>query len=47
MKTLKTLFTILSVALFTISCSSDDDKEEAIKYNEENPLRCLYGRFWI
>ena len=38
MKTLKILFTILSVALFTISCSSDDDKPEAIKYNEENPL---------
>jgi len=38
MKTLKTLFTLLAVALFTISCSSDDDKPEAIKYNEENPL---------
>lgn len=38
MKTIKTLFTILSVALLTISCSSDDDKEEAVKYNEENPL---------
>lgn len=38
MKTIKTLFTILSVALLTVSCSSDDDKEEAVKYNEENPL---------
>lgn len=38
MKTLKTLFTLLAVALLTISCSSDDDKPEAIKYNEENPL---------
>ena len=38
MKAIKTLFTILSVALLTISCSSDDDKEEAVKYNEENPL---------
>lgn len=38
MKTLKTIFTILSVALLTISCSSDDDKEDSVKYNEENPL---------
>ncbi|MBF4464511.1 DUF4082 domain-containing protein [Flavobacterium sp. LC2016-12] len=38
MKTLKILFTILSIATLTISCSSDDDKPEEIKYNEENPL---------
>ncbi|WP_428230424.1 hypothetical protein [Flavobacterium sp.] len=37
MKTLKTIFTILSVALLTISCSSDDDKD-SVKYSEENPL---------
>lgn len=36
MKTFKTIFTILSVALLTVSCSSDD--KDAIKYNEENPL---------
>ena len=36
MKFLKTIFTILSVALFTASCSSDDDN--SIKYAEENPL---------
>lgn len=38
MRTLKTILSILSIALLTISCSSDDDKEEAVKYNEENPL---------
>jgi hypothetical protein len=38
MKSLKTLITLLAVTLFTISCSSDDDKPEAVKYNEENPL---------
>jgi hypothetical protein len=37
MKTLKTLFTILSVALLTISCSSDDDKDP-VTYTAENPL---------
>ncbi len=38
MKTLKTIFTILSIAILTFSCSSEDEKPEAIKYNEENPL---------
>ncbi|TCN60845.1 hypothetical protein D0809_02975 [Flavobacterium circumlabens] len=38
MKTLKTLFFLLSIALITFSCSSDDDKPEPIKYAEENPL---------
>ena len=37
MKTLKTFFTLLSIAIFTISCSSDNDGE-SVKYNEENPL---------
>ncbi|MFH6992092.1 hypothetical protein [Flavobacterium sp. FlaQc-48] len=37
MKTLKTIFTILSVALLTISCSSDDDKD-SVTYDYENPL---------
>lgn len=38
MKTLKTFFAILSVAFIAFSCSSNDDKPEAIKYAEENPL---------
>lgn len=38
MKTLKTIFTILSITILTFSCSSEDEKPEAIKYNEENPL---------
>ncbi|WP_394776608.1 hypothetical protein [Flavobacterium sp.] len=38
MKTLKTIFTILAVAILTISCSSDDDKADPIVYNAENPL---------
>ena len=39
MKTFKTLFFLLSLALITFSCSSDDDnKPEPIKYAEENPL---------
>ncbi|MBF4515002.1 DUF4082 domain-containing protein [Flavobacterium sp. ANB] len=37
MKTLKTLFAVLSVALITFSCSSDNDSD-AVKYSEENPL---------
>lgn len=37
MKTLKTIFTILSVGLLTISCSSDDDKDP-VTYTAENPL---------
>lgn len=37
MKTLKTIFTLLTIAIFTISCSSDNDGE-SVKYNEENPL---------
>lgn len=38
MKTLKMFLAILSVALVTISCSSDDDTPDPIKYAEENPL---------
>ncbi|WP_029271675.1 DUF4082 domain-containing protein [Flavobacterium sp. KJJ] len=37
MKSFKTIFTILTVALLTFSCSSDDDKDK-VTYNEENPL---------
>ena len=37
MKTLKTIFSLLTIALFSISCSSDNDSE-SVKYNEENPL---------
>ncbi|OXA78019.1 hypothetical protein SAMN05444397_110176 [Flavobacterium aquidurense] len=38
MKTLKTIFTILSVGLLTLSCSSDDDKPDPVTYTAENPL---------
>jgi hypothetical protein len=38
MKTLKTIFTLLSIAFFAASCSSDNDNDNAVKYNEENPL---------
>jgi hypothetical protein len=38
MKNLKTLFAILSLALFTFSCSSDDDKSDKVTFAEENPL---------
>lgn len=41
MKTLKTIFTILSIAIFTVSCSSDDDKDTP-KFNVENPLAAYY-----
>ena len=37
MKTLKTIFTLLAISIFTISCSSDDDND-SVKYAEENPL---------
>lgn len=37
MKDLKTILTVLLIAVSTVSCSSDDDKD-AVKYNEENPL---------
>ena len=37
MKTLKTIFTLLAISIFTISCSSDDD-DDSVKYAEENPL---------
>lgn len=36
MKTLKTIFSLLTIAIFTISCSGDDDN--GVKFNEENPL---------
>ncbi|MGN7809065.1 hypothetical protein [Flavobacterium sp. 22076] len=42
MKTLKILFTILSAAIFTVSCSSDDDKENTPKFETENPLAVYY-----
>ena len=38
MKTLKTIFTLLAISIFTISCSSDDDDNNSVKYAEENPL---------
>lgn len=41
MKTLKTIFTILSIAIFTVSCSSDDDKDTP-KFDVENPLAAYY-----
>lgn len=36
MKTLQTFFSLLTIAIFSISCSSDDDK--GVSYSEENPL---------
>ena len=38
MKTLKTIIALFTISIFTISCSSDDDKTEEVKYAEENPL---------
>ncbi|MDA6070478.1 hypothetical protein NJT12_12680 [Flavobacterium sp. AC] len=38
MKTLKIIFTLLTFAVLSISCSSDDDKAAPIVYNAENPL---------
>lgn len=42
MKTLKTLFTILSAAILTVSCSSDDDKDNTPEFKTENPLAVYY-----
>ncbi|MGO4773448.1 hypothetical protein ACEN2I_17450 [Flavobacterium sp. W22_SRS_FK3] len=39
MKTVKTIFSLLTIAIFTISCSSDDDKP---KFATENPLAVYY-----
>jgi len=38
MKTLKTIIALFTISIFAISCSSDDDKPEEVKYAEENPL---------
>lgn len=38
MKTLKTILTLFTVAIFAASCSSDDNNPDPVKYNEENPL---------
>jgi hypothetical protein len=40
MKTLKTIFAILSIAVFTVSCSNDDDNSP--KFQTENPLAAYY-----
>lgn len=42
MKTLKTLFTILFVAISITSCSSDDDKDNTPAFETENPLAVYY-----
>lgn len=42
MKTLKTIFTIMLLTIFTASCSSDDDKDNAPKFETENPLAAYY-----
>ncbi len=42
MKTLKTLFTILSAAILTVSCSSDNDKDNTPEFKTENPLSVYY-----
>lgn len=41
MKTLKTLFTLLSIAFFAVSCSSNDD-DNTPKFKTENPLAEFY-----
>ena len=38
MKTLKTILALFTISIFAVSCSSDNDKPEPVKYNEENPL---------
>ncbi len=38
MKTLKTILTLFTISIFAVSCSSDNDKSDSVKYNEENPL---------
>lgn len=38
MKTLKTILTLFTVAIFAASCSNDDNNPDPVKYNEENPL---------
>ena len=40
MNTLKTIVSLFAIAVFTISCSSDDDK--APKFKTENPLEAYY-----
>lgn len=42
MKNLKILFTILSAAIFTVSCNSEDDKDNTPKFETENPLAVYY-----
>lgn len=42
MKTLKNLFTLLSIAFFAISCSSNDDNDNTPKFETENPLADFY-----
>ena len=37
MKNLKNILSLLAIAIFTISCSSDDDKP-GVTFTEENPL---------
>lgn len=40
MKALKTIFSLLTIAAFAISCSSDDDNSP--KFKTENPLEAYY-----
>ena len=40
MKTLKTILSLVAIAFFTISCSSDDDNTP--KFKTENPLEAYY-----
>nr|WP_199001880.1 DUF4082 domain-containing protein [Flavobacterium sp. ASV13] len=42
MKTLKTIFTLLSIALLSVSCSSNDDKDNTPQFSTENPLTAYY-----
>ncbi|KLT69014.1 DUF4082 domain-containing protein [Flavobacterium sp. ABG] len=44
MKTIKIFFTVLSAVLFSISCSSDNDKETVTNYEVENPLNSVVAQ---
>ncbi|MFH7014373.1 hypothetical protein ACHRV5_21170 [Flavobacterium sp. FlaQc-52] len=44
MKTIKIFFTVLLAALFSVSCSSDNDKETVTNYEVENPLNSVVAQ---
>ncbi|MDX6190955.1 DUF4082 domain-containing protein [Flavobacterium sp. Fl-318] len=44
MKTIKIFFTVLLAALFSVSCSSDNNKETVTNYEVENPLNSVVAQ---